>query len=505
MEIEQSPKNGVKAKLRLEAPDSAISFEVERHAEWMRLRFDYGKPRTWRQLVVRDPAGRLRYMHFDVVEPRNALLHRNAELTTATAVAGDIIPGHWTIEFLRNFPGEFELEWVIGDGEVLDEAFVRDEDREIWSEGEGAGRNGDLNRYDWNVCKGTGRRWYRGDLHGHTTLSDGSLSPREMTRQAEVRELDFFFVTEHNVFPSSWPKGKPLVIPGMEFTSFGKGDWNALGLPGWIDCWGTGLQDGGMHTQEGQDRMMEKAAACGAVRTFNHPLAGRFAWRYPESPLRFIDLLEIWNSPTRRSTPGLTEQTMVLWNLLWNDGYRVPGVGGSDTHLRPDQSYEEGCPPDTIGDPASYVLADRLTPQDILSGLRAGHVYVSRGPELEASIEAGGCTFTFGDDLTEALAGSGDGIVRYRLTVTDAKGAKLRIIDNGVVIDTQPIETDCWVHDQTFSWKGLAYVWKRLEIRDADDKLLCFTNPISSGTKEHELLTWGQLLDKAGIALDSLV
>ncbi|WP_409344272.1 CehA/McbA family metallohydrolase [Paenibacillus sp. MBLB4367] len=503
--MENFPAGSVKAHMKAEAIDSALSFEVERHAEWMQLRFDYGKPRTWRQLVVRDPAGRLRYTHFDVVEPRSALLHRDPDLTGVTAVAGDIIPGRWTVEFLRNVPGQFELEWVIGDGPIPGEAGIRDEDRDVWSEGEEAGRNAELNRYDWKACQATGRRWYKGDLHGHTTLSDGSLSPREMTRQAEARGLDFFFVTEHNVLPASWPKGKPLVIPGMEFTSFGKGDWNALGLPGWIDCWGTGLEDGGMHSQEGQNRMMEEAASRGAVRTFNHPLAGRFAWRYPESPLRFVDLLEIWNSPTKKSTPGLTDRTMVLWNLLWNDGYRVPGVGGSDTHLRPDQSYEEGCPPDTIGDPASYVLADRLTPIDILNGLRAGHVYVSRGPELEVSIQAGGRTFTFGDDLTEALDGSEDGNVRYRLTVMHAKGAKLRVVENGEVIDTQPIETDRWELDQTFSWKERTYVWRRLEVRDADDMLLCFTNPVSRGTKEHELLTWGQLLDRAGIALDTLV
>ncbi|PYI53429.1 CehA/McbA family metallohydrolase [Paenibacillus flagellatus] len=493
-----------KSKVRWEEPGAAVAFRVERRAAWLSIRFGYGKPRTWRQLVVRDPEGRMRYTHLDVIEPGAALLHRDPYWTSPTAVAGDIVPGEWTIEFVRSVPGEFELEWEIGDGEPPEDIVTRDEERDVWSEGEGAGSQAALNRYDWSACRGAPeRRWYRGDLHGHTTLSDGRLSPREMTRQAEAKRLDFFFVTEHNVWPGSWPRGLPLVIPGIEFTSFGKGDWNALGLREWIDGWGTGSDDGGMHSQEGQNRLMEEAAARGAVRTLNHPLAGRFAWRYPDTPLACIDLLELWNSPTRTSTHALTERTMELWNWLWNDGYRIPGVGGSDTHLRPDESYEEGCPPDSIGDPVTCVLADRLSPEAIVDGLRAGRVYVTRGPELQVAIRAGGSKFAFGDDLTEALdGGSGDVKVRCELTVAGAAGKRLRVIENGGVVETKEIASDPYRYETAFSWEGRDYVWRRFEIRDADDRLLAFTNPVSRGAKRHSLRTWGQLLEQAGIVLD---
>lgn len=489
------------SKIRVEAPDSALPFVVHQHADWMFLRFDYGKPRTWHQIVIRDPVGRTRYSHLDVIEPRTVLLHRDPYLTGVTAVSGDIIPGTWTVEFLRKFPVEFEIEWETGSGNVPLELYTHDMDLDIWCEGVGAGQNVFLNHYSWEKCKLPVRRWYKGNLHGHTTLSDGLLSPREITRQAETKGLEFFFVTEHNVFPSYWPKGRPLVIPGMEFTSFGKGDWNALGLTGWIDCWGAGSEDGGMHAQEGQNRLMEEAGSMGAVRTFNHPLAGRFAWRFPDSPLRYVDLLEKWNSPTKTSTPALTEQTMVLWNTLWNDGYRVPGVGGSDTHLRPDQSYEEGCPPDSIGDPSSYVLADRLTPEDILNGLRAGHVYVSRGPELEVTFRVGERTFAFGDDLTEELDVTKDGLVRSDWTVTHAEGSQLRVIENGSIMETYDIGTDHCSFEMEFSWKDREYAWRRFELRDSDGELLCFTNPVSYGSKQISLFTWGQLLEKAGIVL----
>ncbi|MDF2648846.1 MAG: hypothetical protein K0Q73_4651 [Paenibacillus sp.] len=105
--------------------------------------------------------------------------------------------------------------------------------------------------------------------------------------------LDFYLVTEHNNLPSSWPKGKLLVIPGIEFTSFGRGDWNAIGLTQWLDCWGTDVQDGGMSTDEGQLRLFNEARSLGIICSVNHPMSGRFSWRFPQIPLDKIDVLEI--------------------------------------------------------------------------------------------------------------------------------------------------------------------------------------------------------------------
>ncbi|MFK7694474.1 CehA/McbA family metallohydrolase [Paenibacillus sp. HJGM_3] len=493
----------------LESQPASLAFEVATPAAWMVLRFDYGKPRTWRQLVVRDPAGRVRFMHLDVMETRVVLLHRDPYVTSMAAAAGTISSGVWTIQFLRNAPESFVLSWISGDGPVPDLAAAgltpsHDEEREVWCDGneEDAGPELTLNRYDWFQCRGSGRRWYKGDLHGHTTLSDGQMTPSEMTRQAEARGLDYYVVTEHNVMPGSWPKGRPLVLPGMEFTSFGKGDWNAVGLRTWIDSWGTGRADRGMETQAGQNRLMAEAAAAGALRTLNHPLAGRFAWRYPDTPLELIDLFEIWNSPSRARADYLTERTLTLWSLLWNEGYRIPGVGGSDTHQKPEYRYEADGSSDTIGDPASYVLLDRLTPEELLLGLRAGHVYVSRGPMLDVTVQVGSKSFTFGDDLTEALAASPDGYVHMELIVQQARDSQLCLIENGVQIDSWEIGSDLRRQAFSFNWTPGDYNWRRYEIRDTVGKLLCFTNPISAGRKKSTIRTWGQLLELAGFVIE---
>ena len=71
-----------------------------------------------------------------------------------------------------------------------------------------------------------GYRVLEADFHVHTTLSDGSLTPLGIARQAERRGLDVIALTEHNsALPGgvarAWAhaRGGPLVLRGEEVTS----------------------------------------------------------------------------------------------------------------------------------------------------------------------------------------------------------------------------------------------------------------------------------------------
>ena len=71
-----------------------------------------------------------------------------------------------------------------------------------------------------------GYRVLEGDFHVHTTLSDGSLTPLGVARQAERRGLDVIALTEHNsALPGAvgraWSRvrGGPMVLRGQEVTS----------------------------------------------------------------------------------------------------------------------------------------------------------------------------------------------------------------------------------------------------------------------------------------------
>lgn len=66
-------------------------------------------------------------------------------------------------------------------------------------------------------------RWYRGELHTHTKASDGEWSVDELARILREHGVEFFFVTDHNVFGISKPKrlNGVMVYPGIEITAAG--------------------------------------------------------------------------------------------------------------------------------------------------------------------------------------------------------------------------------------------------------------------------------------------
>lgn len=62
--------------------------------------------------------------------------------------------------------------------------------------------------------------WLKGNLHTHSTNSDGRLTPEELAEAYRTRGYDFLAITDHDVF-KSYPElcsEKFLVLPGMELT-----------------------------------------------------------------------------------------------------------------------------------------------------------------------------------------------------------------------------------------------------------------------------------------------
>ena len=71
----------------------------------------------------------------------------------------------------------------------------------------------------------SGRRWYRGELHLHSTHSDGDWTPAEIAARAGPRGLDFMVLSDHNTTSSyeefrALVDPRTLVIPGAELTTY---------------------------------------------------------------------------------------------------------------------------------------------------------------------------------------------------------------------------------------------------------------------------------------------
>jgi predicted metal-dependent phosphoesterase TrpH len=74
--------------------------------------------------------------------------------------------------------------------------------------------------------------WLRGNLHAHTTWSDGVKTPAELIAEYESRGYDFLAITDHeNLIPQAYWKSLPrlaarlLLFHGVEL------NWN-VGAPG---------------------------------------------------------------------------------------------------------------------------------------------------------------------------------------------------------------------------------------------------------------------------------
>ena len=169
-----------------------------------------------------------------------------------------------------------------------------------------------------------GPGWYRGELHLHTTHSDGQWSPAEMAVEARGRGLDFMFLTDHNT--NTGIAELRLVEKALRF---------ALPLPDDI---------------------------CTGCR-----------WTHEDFDPGLADGVEVWgglwNGPEEEN-PGCVG----LWHHWLDAGHRLTATGATDAHHK---KHWEGAVPLT------YVYAEELSLSGILDAVRAGRTFVSSGPELE--------------------------------------------------------------------------------------------------------------------------
>ncbi|ETK37951.1 CehA/McbA family metallohydrolase [Microbispora sp. ATCC PTA-5024] len=246
-----------------------------------------------------------------------------------------------------------------------------------------------------------GMRWLAGDLHAHTTHSDGSLDVYELACVAADRGLDYLAVTDHNTvshhaeLPAASALAGILLVPGQEVTT-DLGHANAFGRIGWVDF------------RRPPDEWADRVREAGGVLSVNHPVAGDCAWRHPMTGRPRV--AELWHWSWWDRTWGAP----LAWGRAWADDL-VP-VGGGDYH-----SPEEGHPP---GDPTTWVLAETAggrgpeAADAVVAAVAEGRTAVSASPD-------GPLLLRHGDEF---LAVDADGLVLWGPdTRTVVRGDRVRL------------------------------------------------------------------------------
>lgn len=212
-------------------------------------------------------------------------------------------------------------------------------------------------------------QWFKGNLHTHSTVSDGQFTPEEVIDWYRSRGYHFLALTEHRV-PSA-PRSVAddfILVSGVEMDGADPsvGTFHLIGV-GFEKAPEVGFCEGNPSCQETIDYLR----SLGAMVFMAHPY-----WS-GEMSRDLLGLegcfgMEIWNGTCEVwDCKGLST---VHWDDLMAAGRRLWGLGADDSHWRPDR-----C---DAGLGWVWVRAAELTQQAVLDALEKGCFYASSGPRI---------------------------------------------------------------------------------------------------------------------------
>ncbi len=222
-------------------------------------------------------------------------------------------------------------------------------------------------------------KYYKGNLHTHTTRSDGHKTPEEAIALYRAAGYDFIALTDHYVFNrGGMTDDGMLVISGIEY------DTGSDSREGIYHVVGLGMEnEPGLCGIEKQppEVIGRRIKDRGGFAMLAHP-----AWSLNKpgeierisDEIGGFDAVEIYNTvsglpySTRPHSGEIVEQ-------LAQDGYVYPLTAVDDTH------YYTG------DECKSYIMvrAESLTEKAILNAIKNGDFYATQGPEFSYEISNG--------------------------------------------------------------------------------------------------------------------
>lgn len=339
--------------------------------------------------------------------------------------------------------------------------------------------------------------WLKGDLHAHSTRSDGVLTPPRLIEEAEREGLDFFAITDHNTwaYPDFTDSDQVLVIAGVEVT-LPYGHFNVFGEdtaePEWVAELGLPVPVDRDQDQTGESRdLIESVAAAGMRASINHPLLFPWEWIDPEAPLHGLDFLEVWNDPTWPENRLANPAALEMWTRWLQAGHRITAVGGSDFHDPEKMLRDDGVTVDghRVGMPRTYVLAEACTAPAILEALDRGEAYVTMGPTVELAVSGPDGDAGIGDDL-----GPTEGEMWVQAAAHGPGELDLELVHDGAVVARSSGHGPGL--DHRLRLEPGATGWLRIDVRTAGE-VTAFTNPVFFGPtpSPREEETYGTFAD----------
>jgi len=343
-----------------------------------------------------------------------------------------------------------------------------------------------------------GLYWHAGDLHQHSNLSDGVLSPRELIQKNMELGHGFMAITDHQVFQQARAFGGLHLVGGAEVTTpnghfLALGEKLDTGFLGRVSGNGSSRSSGessddgfarGFGECDDLGALVERLDGDGLFLVACHPAFSPWHWRCGNPGKLPFQALEIICDPAHGRAGAATDAALDLWDTLLDSGSHIVGLGGSDFHSGPETplpGYTGICQP---GDPLTFIGTTRAEPEtgELLEALKAGKVSVGRGLFPGFSLFYRGREFRSGDTVYLEME-PGPQVVRVRILLSavspETRGQRFMCSVasmEGCLSAFEAITGEETIAD--LSVPAGSAGWLRLEVRDEGGRLCGFSNAI---------------------------
>ena len=272
----------------------------------------------------------------------------------------------------------------------------------------------------------SGSEWLRGNLHTHTTNSDGSRTPQTVLDDYADRGYDFLVISDHDIHTSledyaTLDSRGMVLIPGNEIT---RGGPHVLHVN----------SDQKIEPHEDRQQVIDEVNGSHGFIIVNHP---NWTTRFNHCPIEKMEEwngyigMEIYNGVICRldGSPYATNK----WDILLTAGRRVVGFANDDSHADQD-----------VGLGWTMACVRERTLEAVVEALLHGHHYASTGVNI-SGIHVDGTRIRIETENAQRIVALQD--IGKRLAVAD---------DSAIEVDVPEaakyVRFECWGQGESFAW-----------------------------------------------------
>ncbi len=288
-------------------------------------------------------------------------------------------------------------------------------------------------------------RFWKGNLHTHSTLSDGALTPEKVCQRYREAGYDFIALTDHFLPNYGFPVADTRPLRTDNFTTILGAELHAGALENgerWhILAAGLPLDFTPPTDDETGPQLAQRAVDVGAFVAIAHPNWYTLSEADARS-LGEVHAVEILNGIAVDANDK--QDSWHLMDILSDRGLRYFAYAADDAHFM-DQydDFQRGW---------VHVKSETLEPDALIAALKAGHFYSSTGPQID--------NVRFGSD--------------GRLTVRCSPADRIFLVGKGS--KAQRVWGD-GITEAEFDLSSFESPWCRVIVRD-EDSGKAWTSPI---------------------------